>query len=48
MERTLADMDAASGLLGEVVGELAGESREAAGRGTTAGGREDVEMKEGV
>lgn len=46
MERTLADMDAASGLLGEVVGELAGESREAAGR--TVGGGEDVEMGGGV
>lgn len=47
MERTLADVDAASGLLGEVVGELAGESREAAGRGVVGGG-EDVEMGGGV
>ncbi|KAK1826266.1 Nnf1-domain-containing protein [Podospora conica] len=41
VERTLADMDAASGLLGEVVGELVVETREAAGR--AAG--EDVEME---
>ncbi|KAK0753334.1 Nnf1-domain-containing protein [Schizothecium vesticola] len=47
VERTLADMDAASGLLGEVVGELVVETRQAAGR-AAAGGGEDVEMEGGL